>query len=303
MGDKKKENKPTFSLLAYSTAFSYPVLNDGKKDYKDGCSLGFSVTPETVGNDIVFHVSYELSSKDLQQYIDKGLVSAAVTIECDMTSYRDLYPFSSSATSGDITISGNDLFADVKAKCILLANREIKDFSCPNDWNDETVRSGSSFSVEKASILGTSHEFTFRVDEKESSTDLISSIAVIATDCNDKNMQDVSFDSQEIKIYFGKDVLVHYNKLGYLMPDVSLSFYIVPIFTEALTLLRDKEKYEEYSNYRWAEVLLDKIREIYGKDLQDLDISSSAIINAVFSNIALRSTKAILNDEQEQYED
>ena len=116
-------------------------------------------------------------------------------------------------------------------------------------------------------------------------------------------MQDVSFDSQEIKIYFGKDVLSSYKKIGYLMPDASLSFYIVPIFTEALTLLREKEKYEEYSNYRWAEVLMDKIMEIYHKDLQEIDLSSTAIINAVFSNIALRSTKAILDDEQEQYED
>lgn len=303
MGDKKKENKPTISVLAFSTAFSYPVLNDGKKDYKDGCSLKFSVIPETVGYDVVFHVGYKLFSKDLQQYIDKGLVSAFVTIECDMTSYRDLFPFPAGANSGNIKISSSDLFADVKAKCVLLANEDIKDFSCPNDWNKETVGAGVSFPVEKASILGTSEEFLLRVEEDETAGNLFSSIADIVTDCNDKNMQDASFDSQEIKIYFGKDVLSSYKKIGYLMPDASLSFYIVPIFTEALTLLRDKDKFDEYSNYRWAEVLLNKIREIYHRDLQEIDLSSTAIINSIFSNIALRSTKALLENGQDQYED
>ena len=48
---------------------------------------------------------------------------------------------------------------------------------------------------------------------------------------------------------------------------------------------------------------MDRIKEIYGKDLQEIDFSSCSIINAVFPNIALRSGKSILEIGQEQYED
>lgn len=210
MNKKNKKYKSIFSILAFSTAFSYPLLDEGKKDYKEGCCLNLSVTPELVENDFVFHVSYELSSKDLQQYIDAGLIVVAVTIDCDMTAYRVLHLFPQKNKTSDIKINCNDLFADVKVKCILLATQDIDKFNCPNDWNNTSVKTDAKFFVKKASILGSSKEFTFTIKEEKESGDLVSSIADIITDFNNKNLLDAAYEiAMKLKFTLVKTFTIH----------------------------------------------------------------------------------------------
>lgn len=128
--------------------FTYPVLAEGRDDYKT-CKFSAEVKTSTdAADDLVFDVKLSTDCAELNRLIARGDAEYLFHVECPTTVYRKIF------THADGEFVCKIPLRDVKDKlyCVafIVLRRDVKNFFC-DDWNEDF--DGLSFDMQKGSIL------------------------------------------------------------------------------------------------------------------------------------------------------
>ena len=287
MSKKKSDNQNIF-CAGFTTTYSYPVLSTSSPDYKSECSfsLTYDISYEKEENEknLIFDFSYDLEAEDLKHYIENGQVRAAVTITCALTSFIETIDFPKDRSRIIFKIPTQDLFGKVYFQLVLYAPNEIIDFTCPNDLDENLYSVPMKYHVEKGGILAfaPSANETIREMETEAET-FAGTIILVSRDDDDPDAYSLDFHRDKISLALGQKPNDIYHELGLDYCDYSITIYLQSVLTEAISLLK-YQRYE-YLDYRWAELIENKIQDLYGQSAEEIleDYSAGTITAKILS--------------------
>jgi len=128
--------------------FTYPVLAEGRDDYKT-CTFSAEAKPSTdaTGN-LVFDVKLSTDCAKLNRLIANGDAEYLFHVECPATIYRKIFTHAVGEFVCKIPL--RDVKDKLYCAAFIVLRRDVEAFSC-NDWNDDF--NGLTFDLQKGSIL------------------------------------------------------------------------------------------------------------------------------------------------------
>lgn len=288
--------------------YPHPVLDYLNNDF-DGCNFQLVTCPlKMQGKNIILSLSYALNCKGLEDMLEKGSAKVIIRVTSRNTSYRNVFELKTSGISTECIIP-KALIADyIEVEPYIIAAKDIPDYRL-QEFN-QVFFSGLSFSVAKGSLLAIAKGIKYRfksVNEKKVG-------GIVSVTLNDSTDDfDVSFAKNE------GDSGVLADKIHILLPSKAFSqysnmkstlnikngwerymmcSYVVPAITEAICILRDDERCEDYNETVWAKAILDKLQE-KGIDLNDCDKSSMVLANMILEDIEIEILDDIQNKMSE----
>ena len=128
--------------------FTYPVLADGRDDYKT-CKFTADVASSfDAANNLRLEVSCQTNCAEINRLIANGDAEYLLHVECPSTFYRGVTARSAKNFSCTIPLACVKKELDITAFVVL--RRDVKNFFC-DDWNEDF--SGLTFSLSKGSPL------------------------------------------------------------------------------------------------------------------------------------------------------
>ena len=128
--------------------FTYPVLADGRDDYKT-CKFTADVASSfDAANNLRLEVSCQTNCAEINRLIANGDAEYLLHVECPSTIYRGVTARSAKNFSCTIPLACVRKELDITAFVVL--RRDVKNFFC-DDWNEDF--SGLTFSLSKGSPL------------------------------------------------------------------------------------------------------------------------------------------------------
>ena len=128
--------------------FTYPVLADGRDDYKT-CKFTADVASSfDAANNLRLEVSCQTNCAEINRLIANGDAEYLLHVECPSTIYRGVT--ARSAKNFSCTIPLDCVRKELDITAFVVLRRDVKNFFC-DDWNEDF--SGLTFSLSKGSPL------------------------------------------------------------------------------------------------------------------------------------------------------
>ena len=176
--------------------FTYPVLADGRDDYKT-CKFTADVASSfDAANNLRLEIFCQTDCAEINRLIASGDAEYLLHVECPSTIYRGVTVRSAENFSCTIPLDCVRKELDVTAFVVL--RRDVKNFFC-DDWNEDF--SGLSFSLSKGSPLAY-QKFKPLVlpDDADIFKNVGSIFSVYKRAVGDNEPFDIEFSSDKIKI-------------------------------------------------------------------------------------------------------
>ena len=128
--------------------FTYPVLSEGRDDYK-ACKFLAKVEPSAdAADNLVFDCKLSTDCAELNRLIANGDAEYLFHVECPTTIYRKIFTHAGGEFVCKVPLS---LVKDkLYTVAFIVLRRDVENFSC-DDWNDDF--DGLTFDLHKGSIL------------------------------------------------------------------------------------------------------------------------------------------------------
>ncbi len=238
--------------------FTYPVLAEGRDDYK---SCKFSAEMKVSSgdaNNFVLEINFSTDCAELKKLIEGGDAEYLLHVECPATIYREIETRSLENFSCNIPLS---LIKEKLYPAIFIVlRRDIKNFSC-KDWNEDF--DWLSFDLQKGSVLAYQNFTPLSLPDDPNIFKNVSSIFSVCKRIKEKNKPfDVEMTSEKIKIFLTEkdfDLYSRYASRPEMQPILN-TMIILP----ALTYVFEELKFEDVQDHS-SDIWFMSLRASYRK--------------------------------------
>lgn len=231
--------------------FTYPVLAEGRDDYKT-CKFFAKAQPHPTAdaaNNLIFDVDLSTDCAEINQLISSGDAEYLFHVECPTTIYREIFNHAVGKFSCRIPLS----FVKDKLYFVgfIVLRRDVKNFSC-NDWNEDF--DGLSFNLQRGSILAYKNFPTIALVEDPNLFKNVGSIFSVYRKLGDAPFE-LNLTTQKIKIGLNaKDYALYrrYCENPTLQPILN-TMIILPALVAVFDEL--KQDMQEHESDAWFSAL------------------------------------------------
>ena len=229
--------------------FTYPVLANGRDDYKT-CKFTAEINPSSdAANNIRFEISCRTDCAEINRLIANGDAEYLLHVECPSTIYRKVTMSSFENFSCTIPLACVKKEIDIIA--FIVACRDVKDFFC-GDWNEDF--SGLNFSLPKSSPLAYQKFQPMILPDDENIFKNVASIfSVYQRAVDDNEPFDVRLSDEKIKIGLNAkdyDLYRRYCPTPTLQPILN-AMIILPVLVYVFDELKLEGSFELYGAKGW----------------------------------------------------
>jgi hypothetical protein len=250
--------------------FPYPVLrpHPAPDDYTHS-GIQVTVVPSISSSHVVMFYQFDLSSKDLNEYINHGVAEYVGILSCRDTFFR--YKVASKEVRGDFQVPVEKLRGEVRFDSYVVARSHIKNFR-PRDLHPEY--GDQAFEVMPGFVLAQNEPQLFHVD-RAAFAPITSVVDLVVNDELKAGEWRVSLEDEHIRIQVdrsAKEAIDDARNDSAKKVILLNSLYLPAIMT---VLLRLKQDQEIYANHKWCNVLKAKL-DNEGVDLESGDVAEIA---------------------------
>ena len=233
-----------------SRLFTYPVLAEGRDDYKT-CKFAAKVENSTdAANNLVFDVDLSTDCAEINRLIATGDAEYLFHVECPTTIYREIFTH----VVGDFSCKIPSSFVKDKLYRVafIVLRRDVKNFSC-DDWNDDF--DGLSFDLQRGSILAYKNFEPLPLAEDPNLFKNVGSIFSVYRKLDDDAPFELNLTPQKIKIALNaKDYALYrrYCENPTLQPILN-ALIILPALVSVFEEL--KQDAQEHESDAWFSAL------------------------------------------------
>jgi len=264
-------------LINKTKMFPYPMLWSETDDYLNSYFRFEYTGYRKQGAKIIFECFVELNDKYIVDLINSNKAKMFLHIENSKTKFRD--KVSIDIGNNEFSIDSYKINGKIEFCPVVVL---INDMDYSND-NFNTHFKNMNFKLPEGTIIAIGDAYT-EVIEKETTdiSKLKSIISVIRHEDDSFKGFDVSCDRKE-KIYvkLPEKLYLSYSKISLKndSKNTIFSMIIIPAIEYSLNYLKENIRndydLEEYADYRWYQVLMKKIIELYKLKKIDLDFISN----------------------------
>ena len=128
--------------------YPYPVLAEGRDDYKTGTFRAKVTCQIDVADNLVLNADFSTDCAEMQKLIDTGAAKYLLHVECPLTFYRKIFVSADGKFPCKIPLERVKKNLDCLA--LIYLTRDVENFFC-GDWNEDFA--GLTFNLKKGSIL------------------------------------------------------------------------------------------------------------------------------------------------------
>ncbi|MGE7921374.1 hypothetical protein ACQKM9_20900 [Viridibacillus sp. NPDC093762] len=258
--------------MKFSANFPYPVLADNNDDYTKKSSFDTLIDVKQSFGQLSIEMRAVLNDRKIEQLIANNHAEYALHIECSPTSFRKV--FKSKDSNISIEIPSEQLSGKIEVHTFILATDTITNYENPNL---DSFYSGFPVQFEKGSILALGEAADIHISEDDlEAQNLPSIINVRRLEKGDKMTVDLVTDY--ILVGLPTDMYQHYAaNANSRLKDTILSLVFLPVLIEVFATIREHE--EEYSEYKWFQVL-ERIFEASNHQLHQISEGSLSVMEA-----------------------
>ncbi len=228
--------------------FNYPVLSEGRNDYKT-CEFIVEIKPSfDTANNLVLESNYLIDCAEIKSLINKGDAEYLLHIDCPATIYREI--FHSSLENFSCKISRDRVKREINCVGLIVLRRDVKNFHC-NDWNEDF--DGMNFNLSKGSLLAYKNLPTIKINEDANIFKNVASIFSIYRRAVDGEPCEIDLSQDKIKIGLNARDYVSYRKYcskPELQPILN-AMIIFPALVYIFEELKADDDFELYGAKTW----------------------------------------------------
>ena len=241
--------------------YPYPVLWDRTDDYNNS-SFDCKVDLQRDIRSFVLNISFELNNKKLEEMIKKEEAEYVLHIESPESAYR--LTSNTKEKEKKIKLEDEHLLGRVSLCSFIVAKRDLYEYS--NDDFDEAYE-GTSFNLDKGTILAIGTQQTFYVEKESDDLSKIESIfRIYKKETVEEMPLEVELNDEKIRLGLNITAYESYYMNIQNKQDIINAFLIFPALVFAFE--RIKESFAEYSGYRWFRAIAAMLKK-YGKELDE----------------------------------
>lgn len=279
--------------------FTYPVLSEGRDDYKT-CKFnaGFQLKQTVTALNLDFE--FKTDCEEINKLIAYDKAEYLIHLECPTTFFRKTFSTAASNISTQINLSR--IKKNLEIVALIVAKRKVKDFFCA-DWNEDFE--GWKFNFEKGNVLAYKVLQTLRLPENIEFAKNESIFLICKKLVDDDRPFEVNLDGDKIKIFLGeKDfkTFTRYAEKNDMQPILN-AMVIFPTLVYIFDELR--EDIQMYESADWFISLceaykkhgLNFVSEITDSDKKSIELAQE-VMELPITN-ALKNLSAIYEDGDE----
>lgn len=228
--------------------FTYPVLAEGRDDYKT-CKFSAEMKRSPDANNLVLEITFSTDCAEIKKLIADGDAEYLLHVECPTTLYRESFNRSSENLSCKIPLSL--LKENVYCVAFIVLRRDIKNFRC-KDWNADFE--WLSFDLQKGSVLAYQNLPSLKIPDDPRIFKNVASIFVIYKRVAESEPFEIDLSKDKIKIGLNaKDyaAYVKYRSNPNMQPILN-AMIILPALVYVFAELQAYDDLEEdYGDKAW----------------------------------------------------
>ena len=175
--------------------FTYPVLAEGRDDYKTcNFSAEMKISSDDANN-FVLEINFSTDCAELKKLIEGGDAEYLLHVECPATIYREI--FCSSRETFSCKISRDRVKKEVNFVAMIVLRRDVKNFS-GKDWNEDFNR--LNFNLPRGSVLAYKNLSKLLIYDELNIFKNVASIFSIYRRAGDENSCEANLEYDKIKI-------------------------------------------------------------------------------------------------------
>ena len=229
--------------------YTYPVLADGRDDYKT-CKFIADVAPSfDAANNLRLEIFCQTDCEEINRLIASGDAEYLLHVECPSTIYREVT--TRSVENFSCTIPLDFVKKEVDITAFVVLRRDVKNFFC-DDWNEDF--SGLDFSLSKGSVLAYQNFQPLVLPDDANIFKNVGSIfSVYKKIVGDNDMFDIELSSDKIKIGLNAKDYVTYRRYcsrPELQPILN-AMIILPTLVYVFEELKADTDFDVYGEKHW----------------------------------------------------
>lgn len=229
--------------------YTYPVLADGRDDYKT-CKFIADVAPSfDEANNLRLEIFCQTDCAEINRLIASGDAEYLLHVECPSTIYREVT--ARSVENFSCTIPLDCVKKEVDVTAFVVLRRDVKNFFC-DDWNEDF--SGLDFSLTKGSVLAYQNfQPLILPDDANIFKNVASIFSVYKKIVDDNDPFDIDLRFDKIKIGLNaKDYVVYRRHCANpTMQPILNAMIILPALVFVFEELKQLNAVDNYSSKHW----------------------------------------------------
>ena len=279
--------------------FTYPVLSEGRDDYKT-CKFNAEFQHKQTITALNLDFEFKTDCEEINRLIANDKAEYLIHLECPTTFFRKT--LSTAAPNISTRISLSRIKKNLEMVALIVAKRNFKNFFCA-DWNEDFE--GLNFDFEKGNVLAYKVLQTLWLPENSDFGKNESIFSLCKKLVEDDRPFEVNLDGDKIKIFLGENdfkTFTRYAEKNDMQPILN-AMVIFPTLVYIFDELR--EDIQMYDSAEWFISLceayrkrgLNFISEITDSDKKSIELSQE-VMELPITN-ALKNLSAIYEDGDE----
>lgn len=229
--------------------YTYPVLADGRDDYKT-CKFIADVAPSfDEANNLRLEIFCQTDCAEINRLIASGDAEYLLHVECPSTIYREVT--ARSVENFSCTIPLDCVKKELDLTVFVVLRRDVKNFFC-DDWNEDF--SGLNFKLPKGSVLAYQRfQPLILPDDANIFKNVGSIFSVYKKIIGDNDPFDIELSSDKIKIGLNAKDYVTYRRhcANPTMQPILNAMIIFPVLVYVFEELKADTDFDVYGEKAW----------------------------------------------------
>ena len=247
-------------------SFGYPVLRDIDNDYTNSTfQIEVYPDPEIDENgNLLWKIMIEcsLSNLEIRNLIDSNKAKYIVIVSCSKTFFQDV--ISSTDNVIESSINAHEVDGTISIAAYILAKEDILNFQASDihEFYDDV-----EVNFKKNDIIAIAEHFEFDAT-RENLADMTSIFRYETSETLSENEWYLDYENDLVTFSINKvtmDKILEYDTAN---KSLQMGYMVFPALIEVLFNLCTK--YENYSEKRWAQAILNKIDMIENLDFENM---------------------------------
>ena len=244
--------------------YPYPLLEScfGQEDYVDS-KFNILLNQKNNKSNIELEFIPVLDNEGIQSLIDNKEAFFAVHIECNLTSFRNLYRIEGESLK--INLNANDVENSLNICTFIIADKDLENYS--NDKFNEDYE-GFKFNIEKGNILAIGDSYELEINkEKDEIGNMQSIFGLIMS--KDEKEKDIKIDVSMEKIYIAlpKNEYIQFKSMMRTKANQPIlhSTILIPALMEAIDKMKRSVQDGDFYNVqdkKWYRSIAEAAKKI-----------------------------------------
>ena len=295
--------------------YPHPVLDNINDDFP-GCSFNIDfIESESTRDSLTLKMRAVLDCSSIKAEINKGQAKPIIRIRCPKTAYREIRPIPPSGEF-EIELEKKQLAGTLELEALIVTTKQINQYILP-DFN-QSYFANVSFKMRKGDILAVAPSLKMKLHSPKK-RNMAGIVRIRKAENNIKEpkvhyaaVQDEETEQGDyIYITLPKEEFESYGALRkkkYLYQGSERflqSAIVLPALTEAISLLREEERWEKESDektYRgtmWADSTYEALERHGIESLGEEPASNYEIANKILENVTRDAISELLQKLEE----